>query len=216
MRGRLRRPGRHDGRLAGVEGLVEPRLRHRAGDEIALLPQRHVHRPVVTGRLGELAGAVERVDDPDPVALEATSVVLALLAEHHVAGTHVGEQAHQQLVRGLVAGVLELLALEPLLAHLAAAAGRPRWRPRRPPAWSSASAASGVRASLSVTRVSLDGATDAPHRRTTNGQASSSASKSNSIGRSSKSNAESSDSTAHEPVLRSTWFGLRSLLTEAK
>ena len=77
-----------------------------------------MHRPVVARRLGELTGAVERVDDPDPVALEPPAVVLALLAEDHVVGADLGQQPHQQLVRGLVAGVLERPALEPLLAHL--------------------------------------------------------------------------------------------------
>ena len=50
--------------------------------------------------------------------LQAPAVVLALLAEDHVVGAHLGEQPHQQLVGGLVTGVLQGPALEPLLAHL--------------------------------------------------------------------------------------------------
>ena len=53
----------------------------RAADD-----ERDVHGPVGAGRLAELAGAVERIDDPDPVGGEAGGVVLALLGEHGVAG----------------------------------------------------------------------------------------------------------------------------------
>ena len=73
--------------------------------------------PVVARRLGELTGAVEGVDDPDAVALEPSAVVLALLAEHHVVGTDLAQQAHQELVRRLVTGVLERATFESLLAH---------------------------------------------------------------------------------------------------
>ena len=38
-----------------------------ADDEFAGLPQRDVHGPVIAIEFGELAGAVERVDDPDAV-----------------------------------------------------------------------------------------------------------------------------------------------------
>ena len=50
--------------------------------------------------------------------LEPRLVVLALLGEHRVARPVLGEQLHQQLVRGAVAGVLELLALQALAADL--------------------------------------------------------------------------------------------------
>ena len=63
-----------------------------AGDEVPALPQRHVDGPVVAGRLGELAGAVERVDDPDPVGVEACLVVAALLGEHRVVGAVLGQR----------------------------------------------------------------------------------------------------------------------------
>ena len=43
----------------------------RARDELAGLPQRDVHGPVVAAEFGELAGAVERVDDPHPLGAAA-------------------------------------------------------------------------------------------------------------------------------------------------
>ena len=104
----------------------EPGLGDRPGGQVALavvaLPQRDVDGPVVARGLGELAGAVERVDDPDPVAGEPDLVVLALLGQHGVARPVLGEQLHDQLVGGAVAGVLELAALEPLLPDLEQAA----------------------------------------------------------------------------------------------
>jgi len=45
-----------------------------------------MHRPVVAAGHRELAGAVERVDDPDPVPGQAGEVVVGLLAEHAVVG----------------------------------------------------------------------------------------------------------------------------------
>ncbi len=43
---------------------------------------------------------------------------MLLLRQHGVVGSLLGEQPHQQLVRGEVAGVLELLALETLSPHV--------------------------------------------------------------------------------------------------
>ena len=51
-------------------------------------------------------------------ASQAGLVVLALLAEHRIAGTVLREQAHQQLVGGAVAGILQLAALQALAADL--------------------------------------------------------------------------------------------------
>ena len=52
------------------------------------------------------------------VGAEAHLVVLALLGQHRVVGAVLGQQPHQQLVGGGVAGVLELAPLEPLAADL--------------------------------------------------------------------------------------------------
>ena len=93
------------------------------------LPERDVHGPVVARHLGELAGAVERVDDPHPLGLEPRLVVLALFREHRVVRPVGREQLHQQLVGGLVAGVLELTALETLAADLEQPLPRDRGEP---------------------------------------------------------------------------------------
>ena len=66
-----------------------------------------MHRPVGAPLLGELAGAVERVDDPDPVGLEATRVVDRLLREHAVAFVVLAQELEQPAVREHVAGVAE-------------------------------------------------------------------------------------------------------------
>ena len=122
IRGRFDVRCRYDGRLAGVEGLPQRRLGDGPGDEVATVdgtgPQRDVHCPVVAGRLGELAGAVERVDDPDSVGRQPGLVVLALLGKDCVTRTMLGDQPHQQVVGRAVSGVLELLALETLGADL--------------------------------------------------------------------------------------------------
>ena len=68
--------------------------------------------------LGELAGAVERIDDPHPALLEAGEVVGSLLREHAVVGYPRGQRLHQELVGAQVAGVLQLLALEAFAADL--------------------------------------------------------------------------------------------------
>ena len=167
-----------------------------------------MHRPVVTRGLGELAGAVERVDDPDPVALQPAPVVLALLAEHDVVGPHLGEQLHQQLVGGLVAGVLERPALQPLLPDLQQQVSRLGGGPgghlvvvgirgqRRTGGTGSVVFSHAV--SLEVAQTYL---------RTRNGQASSRASWSKAISRPSKSKATRSASEVQERELRSTWWG---------
>ena len=75
----------------------------------------------VARRLGELPGPVEGVDDPDPPGGQAALVVdagLALLGHHRVVGPVPGAQLHEQRVRRLVSGVLQLLAQQALGADL--------------------------------------------------------------------------------------------------
>ena len=84
------------------------RQRDRAGDQFAGLPQRDVHRPVLAAEFGELAGAVERVDDPHPLGGQPHRVVGALLGQHRVAGPSSGQRLHQKVVGALVPRSLSL------------------------------------------------------------------------------------------------------------
>jgi len=117
-----------------VEGRADAGLSDRADGELAVLPQRDVHRPVVSGRLGELPGAVEGVDDPDPRGVQPVPVddaCLALLGHHRVVGPVRRAQRHQQVVGGQVAGVLELPAGKPLAADLGEQVARDSGGPGR-------------------------------------------------------------------------------------
>ena len=78
----------------------------RACDEFAGLPERNVHGPVVATEFGELAGAVERVDDPHPLGGQADGVVGALLGQHRVAGPLARQRFHQEVVGTLVPRIL--------------------------------------------------------------------------------------------------------------
>lgn len=84
------------------------------------LPQRDMHRPVVAALDPELAGPVERVDDPDPLCAEAGLVVDSLLGEHRVRGPFGRQPLQQQRVSTFVAGRPETLrVVEPKLGtHL--------------------------------------------------------------------------------------------------
>jgi hypothetical protein len=66
-----------------------------------------VHGPVVPVVLAVLAGAVERIDDPDPVGAQPARVVDRFLAEDHVIGAVGGERGHDRLLRRGVPGVPE-------------------------------------------------------------------------------------------------------------
>ena len=58
-----------------MERGTEPRLGHGTRDQLAVLPERDVDRPVVARRLGELAGAVDRVDG-SPLVYNQDDVLL--------------------------------------------------------------------------------------------------------------------------------------------
>ena len=81
-----------------------------AGGVAVALPQGHVDGPVVPTRARVLVRAVDGVDDPHPVGVEAGEVVGGLLGEHRVLGALLGEAAQQQLVGAPVAEVPELPA----------------------------------------------------------------------------------------------------------
>ncbi len=65
-------------------------------------------RPVVAAGLAELAGAVERVDDPHAVGREATGVLETFLRQHGVIGAVHTELLSEELLGQRVAGVLDV------------------------------------------------------------------------------------------------------------
>ena len=72
-----------------------------------------MYRPVGAAGLAELAGTVQRVDDPDPVgALPLDGIPDTLLGEHHVARAVPAQLGHQQFVGELVAGGPELVGVD--------------------------------------------------------------------------------------------------------
>ena len=74
-------------------------------------------RPVVARWLGELSGAVERVDDPDAVGLQPRKVVRTLLGQDGVLGPVGLQRRRDQGVPKPVAGILQgfrVTAVEPL------------------------------------------------------------------------------------------------------
>jgi hypothetical protein len=77
-----------------------------------------VDRPVVSRNLAELAGAVERIDDPHALRAEPHVVVLALLGEDGVRGPGLAQSRHEQLVGLGISGGAELGGLTaPALAQ---------------------------------------------------------------------------------------------------
>jgi hypothetical protein len=69
-----------------------------------------VHRPVRTGRFAELPGAIERIDDPDPLGSEPGRVVLALFGQDRVGRAAAGKLGGEELMRRQVARLTQLLA----------------------------------------------------------------------------------------------------------
>ena len=70
-----------------------------------------MHRPVGPALLTELAGPVERVDDPHAPCAEAGGIIDALLGEDGVVRTLLGEQRHEQLVAHAIALVAKTLGV---------------------------------------------------------------------------------------------------------
>src|SRR6266545_5605364 len=118
------------GRGGGGERGTSGREGDGAGGEAAALDEGDVDGPVGAVAFTELAGAVEGVDDPHPVGVEAGGGVDGLLGEDGVVGAVLGEAGEEQLVGAAVAFVLERLALESLDAdpeeELARLGGEPR------------------------------------------------------------------------------------------
>ena len=107
-RGRSRLEWRHHRWRVGAEDQVEGGNADGTGGEVIGVPQGDVHRPVVATVLAELAGAVERIDDPHPVGVEAPRVLEAFLRQHGIVGPGIGELLGDEAVTGDVAGVHHL------------------------------------------------------------------------------------------------------------
>ena len=74
-----------------------------------MLDQGDVHGPIGPVAFGELAGAVERIDDPHPTGGEPAPVVLALLGQDRVVGLEAAQLVDEELVGEAVTLVAELL-----------------------------------------------------------------------------------------------------------
>jgi len=57
---------------------------HGTGDQVAEVPQRDVHGPIVTVELRELTRPIERIHDPDPLIGQPSRVVDPFLREHRI------------------------------------------------------------------------------------------------------------------------------------
>ena len=77
-------------------------------------------RPVGAAAFAELVGAVERIDDPDPIGGEAATVVGALLGQHDIGGPGGGDRVEQEPVSGGVAGIHHLPRVRTLFPQLLA------------------------------------------------------------------------------------------------
>jgi hypothetical protein len=91
-----------------------------------------VHGPVNPALLGVLAGAVQRIDDPDPLGVEPARIVRRLLAEYLVVRAEHGETGHQQFVGESVARVLEGLRVAMAAPGALGEQGAPRLVCERP------------------------------------------------------------------------------------
>ena len=63
------------------------RERHRGRDNRPTDRERDVDRPIGASLLAELAGAIERIDDPHAFGAEPDGIVGTFLGEHRVVGT---------------------------------------------------------------------------------------------------------------------------------
>ena len=80
----------------------------RANRGCVLLDECDMNCPVRAGRLAELAGAVDRVDDPDAFGGESGCVVGAFFGQDGIVGSASGQQFHQQDVAPAIPFVFQL------------------------------------------------------------------------------------------------------------
>ena len=57
-----------------------------------------MNRPISARNLGKLAGAVERVDNPGALSIEARKIVLAFLRQNRIVWTRRLQPLHEKLV----------------------------------------------------------------------------------------------------------------------
>jgi len=72
------------------------------------IPQDDVNREV-RAALAEFPGAIKGVDDPDAIGLKASRVVRALLTQHRVVGTGLGEPGDDEFMTGPVGSLAEFI-----------------------------------------------------------------------------------------------------------
>jgi hypothetical protein len=70
-------------------------------------PEGYVDGPVTSAWLAELAGAVERIDDPHAVGGQSCLVVDALFGEDRVIGPGLRQFGHQEFVGLAISGVTQ-------------------------------------------------------------------------------------------------------------
>src|SRR5699024_1556932 len=72
------------GGVCGAECIVSGGQCHGACGQVAVVPECDVDGPVIAGWLAEFSGAIEWVDDPDPVCLGAGGIVGGFFAQHGI------------------------------------------------------------------------------------------------------------------------------------
>ncbi|COV45341.1 Uncharacterised protein [Mycobacterium tuberculosis] len=106
------RRGAGSHRIGAVHHVATGRQRHRGVGDLGLAiggtpPQRNVYRPVVATRCGELAGAIQRVNNPHPIGFQPGQIVVGLLTEHCVTRPFGLQPSQQQRVSLAVTGFPE-------------------------------------------------------------------------------------------------------------
>ncbi len=110
--GQARRPAAprgDDGGVVGGVGEALGRERDRPGDQVTRRPQGHMDGPVDARPQRVLAGAVERVHDPDALGRQPRPRVRRLLAQHRVTRAVLRQPPQQKVVGVAVTGPPERL-----------------------------------------------------------------------------------------------------------
>ncbi len=73
-----------------------------------------MHGPVGAGDFGELAGAVDGIDDPHSFGIESGEIIGALFGQNGIVGTNLADLFHQELVRTTIAFILQRARIDTL------------------------------------------------------------------------------------------------------